>query len=204
MSLRSLTRCAACACTTGEQAMKGDPKIIERLNEALVPRIGRGQPVLAALPPARGLGLRQARQEGARGIDRGDAPRRQAGRAHHLPRRPSQPAEGRAAQDRPERQGSAGSRPRRRARGAHFLQEVPRDLPGTRRLRDHEAVRGASWPTRKAISTSSRPSSTCTNRSARRNTRFSTRSRPTNRNSSASGATRGRLTALAAGGNRAG
>ena len=63
--------------------------------------------VLAALPPARRLGLYAAGEEGTRGIHRGNAPRRQADRPHHFPRRPSQPSDRGAAAHRPDRQGSA-------------------------------------------------------------------------------------------------
>ena len=69
------------------------------------------QPILAALPAARQLGLQGARQAMAQGIHRGDGACRQAGRAHHLPRRLSQHAGARSAAYRPERQGSPRLRP---------------------------------------------------------------------------------------------
>ena len=37
--------------------MKGDPKVIEYLNKGAAARADRGQPILAALSAARGLGL---------------------------------------------------------------------------------------------------------------------------------------------------
>ena len=59
-------------------------------------RADRHQPVLRPLPDARELGLQAARQEEARGVDRGDEARRQDDRAHPLPRRRPQPAASRA------------------------------------------------------------------------------------------------------------
>ena len=58
--------------------MKGEPGVIDYLNKALRHELTADQPVLAALPPARELGLQGAGQAMAQGIDRGDAARRQA------------------------------------------------------------------------------------------------------------------------------
>ena len=95
--------------------MKGDAGG-HRLSEQGAPqRADGGQPVLAALPPAGQLGLRPAGGEVAQGEHRGDAPCRQADRPHHLPRRPSEPADARPAAHRREPARDARLRPRGRA-----------------------------------------------------------------------------------------
>src|ERR1700733_709416 len=107
------------------------------------PRTDRGQSVLAALPAARQLGLQVARQAMAQRIARGDAARRQAGRAHHLSRRLPQHAGARSAAYRTERQRGARLRSRRRIARACALRRGCDPLPCGEGLRFARPVREA-------------------------------------------------------------
>ena len=58
--------------------MQGDTGVIDYLNQGLRHELTSVNQYLAALPPARELGLPDARQEMAPGVDRGNAARGQA------------------------------------------------------------------------------------------------------------------------------
>ena len=105
-------------------------------------RTDRDQPILAALPAARQLGLQRPRQEVAQGIDRGDGSRRQVRRPHHLPRRLSQHAGARSAAHRAEREGNPRLRSPGRDRRARALSGSRDPLPGREGLRLARPVRG--------------------------------------------------------------
>ena len=83
--------------------MKGDPRIIDLLNEVLTGELTADQPVLLARQDVPQLGLPAPRQEDLRGVDRRDEARRQARRARALPRRSAQPSEAQQARDRARR-----------------------------------------------------------------------------------------------------
>ena len=164
----------------GGTIVKGEAQVIERLNEALFLELGAVNQYWVHYRLLDDWGFTEARRQGARRVDRGDASRRQADRAHHLPRRPSQPAARRAAPHRPEHQGSARSRPRRRVRRPHRLQGVARDSATSSATTSARNCSTNCSRTRKATSTSSKPSCSCCNSiGIERYGLSSTRSRPT-------------------------
>jgi bacterioferritin len=65
--------------------MKGDDRVIDRLNQALKLELGAVNQYWVHYRLTEELGLHEARQEGAGGVDRRDAPRRSSRRAHNLP-----------------------------------------------------------------------------------------------------------------------
>lgn len=93
--------------------MKGEPQIIERLNEALFLELGAVNQYWVHYRLLEDWGYTKlAKKERAESIEEMHHADRLI--AHHLPRRPPEPAVRRAAAHRPERQGSARIRSGRR------------------------------------------------------------------------------------------
>ena len=89
--------------------MKGNKEVIDALNDALKLELGAVNQYWLHYRRLDDWGFTKLAKKERAGIDRGDAARRQADHAHHLPRGLPEDAGDRAADDRREPQGGVSS-----------------------------------------------------------------------------------------------